>query len=123
MPYSRSFFRDSWTPFSYCLKVAEGDSFGPTFSNMNQASHSPAVLLKKVTKSFGLVRAVDDLSLEVPRVSINGFIGPNTADVFRRAEKQYRAASNKIASQLEPEAERKQKNQQEKGGQGVLNLE
>jgi hypothetical protein len=46
-----------------------------------------------------------------------------TADVFRRAEKQYRAASNKIASQVEQEAEHKQNNQQEKGGQGVLKLE
>jgi hypothetical protein len=46
-----------------------------------------------------------------------------TADVFRRAEKQYRAASSKIASQVEKEAERKQNNQQETGGQGVLNLE
>jgi ABC-2 type transport system ATP-binding protein len=44
---------------------------------MNQANHSPAVLLTKVTKSFGNVRAVDDLSLEVPSGSIYGFIGPN----------------------------------------------
>jgi ABC-2 type transport system ATP-binding protein len=33
--------------------------------------------LSGVTKTFGFVRAVDDLSLEVPKGSIYGFIGPN----------------------------------------------
>jgi ABC-2 type transport system ATP-binding protein len=36
-----------------------------------------AVRLDGVTKQFGAVRAVDELSLEVPRGSIYGFIGPN----------------------------------------------
>jgi ABC-2 type transport system ATP-binding protein len=36
-----------------------------------------AVELRSVTKTFGEVRAVDDLSLEVPRGSVYGFIGPN----------------------------------------------
>jgi ABC-2 type transport system ATP-binding protein len=36
-----------------------------------------AVEVRGVTKSFGAVRAVDDLSLTVPPGSIYGFIGPN----------------------------------------------
>lgn len=38
---------------------------------------TPAVLLANVTKSFGKLKAVDDLSLIVPGGSIYGFIGPN----------------------------------------------
>jgi len=36
-----------------------------------------AVEIENVTKTFGNVTAVDDLSLSVPRGSIYGFIGPN----------------------------------------------
>ena len=36
-----------------------------------------AVRLEEVSKRFGSVHAVDALSLEVPRGSIYGFIGPN----------------------------------------------
>ncbi len=35
------------------------------------------IQLRKVSKSFGALRAVDDLSLAVPRGCIYGFIGPN----------------------------------------------
>jgi ABC-2 type transport system ATP-binding protein len=44
---------------------------------MNGEHILPAVLMDKVAKTFGKVKAVDDLSLEVPRGSIYGFIGPN----------------------------------------------
>jgi hypothetical protein len=40
-------------------------------------STTAAVLIDRVSKSFGDLVAVDDLSLEVPRGSIYGFIGPN----------------------------------------------
>src|SRR5918997_7057399 len=36
-----------------------------------------AIALRNVTKRFGTVVAVDDLSLAVPAGSIYGFIGPN----------------------------------------------
>lgn len=36
-----------------------------------------AVEIQNVTKTFGKVRAVDDLSLAVPEGSVYGFIGPN----------------------------------------------
>lgn len=36
-----------------------------------------AITLRGVTKTFGTVRAVDSLSLQVPRGSLYGFIGPN----------------------------------------------
>jgi ABC-2 type transport system ATP-binding protein len=36
-----------------------------------------AVEIEAVTKTFGTLRAVDDLSLQVPTGSIYGFIGPN----------------------------------------------
>src|SRR4051812_9508327 len=36
-----------------------------------------AVVIDQVSKRFGTLRAVDDLSLEVPAGSIYGFIGPN----------------------------------------------
>src|SRR5450759_1279774 len=37
----------------------------------------PAVEISSVTKTFGEVTAVDDLSLSVPEGSVFGFIGPN----------------------------------------------
>jgi ABC-2 type transport system ATP-binding protein len=36
-----------------------------------------AVELRNVTKTFGKVKAVDDLSLDVPKGCVYGFIGPN----------------------------------------------
>ena len=36
-----------------------------------------AVQLRAVSKSFGEHRAVDDLTFEVPRGCVHGFIGPN----------------------------------------------
>jgi len=38
-----------------------------------------ALVIENVSKSFGTVRAVDDLSLRVPAGSIYGFLGPNGA--------------------------------------------
>ena len=38
---------------------------------------SDAIVLRQVTKRFGALAAVDDLSLRVPSGSIYGFIGPN----------------------------------------------
>ena len=40
---------------------------------------SNAVEILNVTKTFGTVKAVDDLSLDVPKGSVYGFIGPNGA--------------------------------------------
>ena len=37
----------------------------------------PAVEISNVTKTFGDVTAVDNLSLTVPEGSVYGFIGPN----------------------------------------------
>ncbi len=39
----------------------------------------PAIELDHLTRTFGTVRAVDDLSLQVPQGSIFGFLGPNGA--------------------------------------------
>src|SRR3970040_589151 len=38
-----------------------------------------ALTLERVTKSFGDFRAVDEISLAVPKGSIYGFLGPNGA--------------------------------------------
>jgi len=40
---------------------------------------SPAVTIRNLTKRFGSVRAVDDLSLEVHPGVVTGFLGPNGA--------------------------------------------
>ena len=45
---------------------------------MNKTS-SPAISLEGVRKSFGTVRAVDDLDLSVPRGQMLAFLGPNGA--------------------------------------------
>lgn len=42
-----------------------------------QLDHPAAVSMRNVSKSFGRVLAVDDLSLTVPAGSLYGFIGPN----------------------------------------------
>jgi ABC-2 type transport system ATP-binding protein len=36
-----------------------------------------AIVIENTTKTYGMQKAVDDLSLEVPKGSIYGFIGPN----------------------------------------------
>ncbi|HXE62243.1 MAG TPA: ATP-binding cassette domain-containing protein [Bryobacteraceae bacterium] len=36
-----------------------------------------AIQINQVTKIFGSVRAVDDLTITIPEASIHGFIGPN----------------------------------------------
>jgi ABC-2 type transport system ATP-binding protein len=74
-------------PFSSPLRVCRGVSVrGPTESLLVRAvgcSHprsvEPAVLLENVTKTFGAKRAVDGLSLVVPRGTVLGLIGPNGA--------------------------------------------
>ena len=38
-----------------------------------------ALTLEHVVKSFGLFKAVDDISLAIPRGSVYGFLGPNGA--------------------------------------------
>src|SRR5580765_2060781 len=38
-----------------------------------------AILLSKVSKTFGATRAVTELDLEIPRGALYGFIGPNGA--------------------------------------------
>jgi ABC-2 type transport system ATP-binding protein len=50
----------------------------PTFSSgPGSAGAQVAVEIDHVTKTFGSVKAVDDLSLRVPGGSVYGFIGPN----------------------------------------------
>src|SRR5690349_14163394 len=39
----------------------------------------PAIRMDKVSRRFGLVQALDSLSLEVPHGIIFGFLGPNGA--------------------------------------------
>jgi len=39
----------------------------------------PAILVDGLTRDFGQMRAVDDVSFEVPMGSIFGFLGPNGA--------------------------------------------
>ena len=39
----------------------------------------PILSLRSISKSFGRVKAVQDVSLEIPRGSIYGFLGPNGA--------------------------------------------
>lgn len=40
---------------------------------------APAMQLSELTKNFGSHRAVDDLTLTVPRGSMSGVVGPNGA--------------------------------------------
>ncbi|MGC2939537.1 MULTISPECIES: ABC transporter ATP-binding protein [unclassified Brevibacterium] len=45
----------------------------------NRASASAAISMHEVVKSFGRVRALDGLDLEVDRGEVHGFLGPNGA--------------------------------------------
>ncbi len=45
----------------------------------SEQAHSNAIVLEHLTKSFGNLRAVDDLSLEIFSGEILGFLGPNGA--------------------------------------------
>ena len=45
----------------------------------SEQAHSKAIVLEHLTKSFGNLRAVDDLSLEIFSGEILGFLGPNGA--------------------------------------------
>ena len=45
----------------------------------SEQAHSNAIVLEHLTKSFGNLRAVDDLSLEIYSGEILGFLGPNGA--------------------------------------------
>ena len=40
-------------------------------------STSPAIAVRALTKRFGPLTAVDDVSFEIPRGSIFGLLGPN----------------------------------------------
>ncbi|MFT7582257.1 MAG: ABC-2 type transport system ATP-binding protein [Myxococcota bacterium] len=46
---------------------------------MSTAAHTPLVQVQQLTRTFGAVQAVDDLSFEFDRGQIFGFIGPNGA--------------------------------------------
>jgi branched-chain amino acid transport system ATP-binding protein len=43
------------------------------------ASTGPALTIQHLTKQFGGLRAIDDITLEVPQGKVYGFIGPNGA--------------------------------------------
>lgn len=68
-----------------------------------------ALSLKNVTKTFGKVRAVEDLSLEAPAGSIYGFLGPNGAGkttTIRMVMSIFRPDSGSIRVLGEPDAAR-----------------
>ena len=44
-----------------------------------RASASAAISMRDVVKSYGRVRALDGLDLEVARGEVHGFLGPNGA--------------------------------------------
>ena len=46
---------------------------------MGRAAASAAIDLRGVSKTFGTLKAVDDLNLVIPRGALYGFIGPNGA--------------------------------------------
>ncbi|MHB8606451.1 MAG: ATP-binding cassette domain-containing protein, partial [Thermoplasmatota archaeon] len=37
----------------------------------------PAIVTNGLARTFGAVRALDDLTIEVPRGAVFGFLGPN----------------------------------------------
>ena len=45
----------------------------------SRASASAAISMREVVKSYGRVRALDGLDLEVARGEVHGFLGPNGA--------------------------------------------
>jgi len=60
------------------MLLDSGGAVNPSPNNGRQGTGgSIAVEIDHVTKTFGSVRAVDDLSLKVPVGSVYGFIGPN----------------------------------------------
>ncbi len=47
--------------------------------SFDTAPHGVVLSLRHIGKSYGQVRAVDDVSLDIPRGAIYGFLGPNGA--------------------------------------------
>jgi ABC-2 type transport system ATP-binding protein len=48
-------------------------------NHINQTNHEPALQIRGLTKSYGKVRALRGINLEVQRGEIFGFLGPNGA--------------------------------------------
>src|SRR5687767_5243774 len=51
----------------------------PTVDERNDVASSPAIVARGLTKRFGVVTAVDDLSFVVRPGRVTGFLGPNGA--------------------------------------------
>ena len=51
----------------------------PTAHTGSRASASAAISMTEVVKSYGRVRALDGLTLEVEAGEVHGFLGPNGA--------------------------------------------
>src|SRR5699024_11676964 len=50
-----------------------------TRTDKRRTTASAAISMREVVKSYGRVRALDGLDLEVARGEVNGFLGPNGA--------------------------------------------
>ena len=59
--------------------TAQAHSRGPTYDRRDEVVNGSGIEVCGLTKSFGAVRAVDDLSFEVAPGAVTGFLGPNGA--------------------------------------------
>lgn len=66
-------------PRTDAAKVAEGADTAHTSTSSGPRSTASAISMRQVGKSYGKVRALDGLDLEVARGEVHGFLGPNGA--------------------------------------------
>ena len=69
----------AWTAGLAAVAWWAGARIRPALTPAHSSPDAPAVSLAQISKSFGAVRAVDNLDLDIPQAAIVALLGPNGA--------------------------------------------
>jgi ABC-type branched-subunit amino acid transport system ATPase component len=70
--------------------------------NNSKRETGPVVKVEHLTKTYGSVKAVDDISFEVRQGEIFGMLGPNGAGIGENISKYKRQKSKTVANAKNP---------------------